>query len=283
MPASSPCVSARPTCLPDARSRCLWRRLPGTVTPRHLLLDIEGTTTPIAFVTEVLFPYARAHVREYLEAHAADPGCTALIAQLRTEHQRAARTSDDAPPHWTDERASAAIDSAVRYVGWLMDRDRKSTPLKTLQGLVWEAGYVRGDLVGQVFDDVPVALAQWHQRGVPVSIFSSGSVLGQQLLFRHSSAGDLSRFIAGHFDTNVGPKASHASYVAIAAALGLSPSSVVFVSDAVRELDAARSAGMEGRLAVRPGNASPPDGHGYTVVHRLTDRALLEGRRESAS
>ena len=246
----------------------------------QVLLDIEGTTTPIAFVTGVLFPYARTHLREYLEAHAAQPECAALLDGLRAEHRRDRQSRDDAPPNWIEDSASAQIDSAARYVGWLMDRDRKSTPLKTLQGLIWEQGFRRGNLVGEVFDDVPIALAQWREHGVTVSIFSSGSILGQQLLFRHSTAGDLSPFIARYFDTSVGTKIAPASYGAIAAALGVPPASVVFVSDVSRELDAARSSGMATRLAVRPGNVSPPDGHGHPVVHRLTDRTLLEPTRQ---
>ena len=125
-----------------------------------------------------------------------------------------------------------------------MDRDRKSTPLKTLQGKIWEEGYQRGELVGEVFADVPPALSRWHAQGAPVGIFSSGSVLAQQLLFRHSSAGDLTPFLRWHFDTTTGKKADSDSYRRIAAAMNMTPQAIVFVSDIVAELDAARDAGL---------------------------------------
>ena len=141
-----------------------------------------------------------------------------------------------------------------------MDRDRKSTPLKILQGKLWEGGYQRGELVGEVFTDVPRALARWQAEGVQVGIFSSGSVLAQQLLFRHSSAGDLTPFLRWYFDTTTGKKADSDSYHRIAAAMNMLPESIVFLSDIVAELDAARDAGLPTRLSIRPGNAPPPSG-----------------------
>ena len=234
-----------------------------------ILLDIEGTTTPIAFVTEVLFPYARTHVREHLEHRASRPAYAEIITALRAEH-RLEQQSADPPPAW-DDAAGSWLDAPVRYVEWLMDRDRKSTPLKSLQGRIWEEGYRRGEIIGEVFEDVPRALAAWQRQGVPVSIFSSGSVLAQQLLFRHSSAGDLSGFISGHFDTTVGPKVAADSYRRIAAAAGTPPGSILFVSDVTRELDAARAAGLQACLAVRPGNSPPPPGHGYRESRSFDD------------
>ncbi len=190
---------------------------------RAVLLDIEGTTTPIAFVHDVLFPYARRHLRRYVDA--------ATAAQYES----------------------------------LMDSDSKSTELKALQGQIWEEGYRGGELVGEVFADVPGAFEQWHAQGVQIGIFSSGSVLAQQLLFRHSSAGDLTKFLSWYFDTTTGAKADAGSYRRIAAAMAVPPSALVFISDVTRELDAAREAGMHTRLAVRPGNTPPSDGHGFTT------------------
>ena len=157
---------------------------------RAVLLDIEGTTTPIAFVTEVLFPYARRHVRLYLEQHLGSPAHESLWAGLRAEHE-ADRRLDARVPEWAEAPRSSRVEALEAYVAWLMDRDRKSTGLKELQGRIWEEGYARGDLVGEVFPDVPVALSRWHADHVPVCIFSSGSTRAQRLLFRHSSAGDL--------------------------------------------------------------------------------------------
>jgi enolase-phosphatase E1 len=234
-----------------------------------ILLDIEGTTTPMAFVTEVLFPYARAHLRQHLEHHASRPEYAGIVTALREAHRLDAQSADP-PPAW-DEAAGTRLEAVVRYVEWLMDRDRKSTPLKALQGRIWEEGYRRGELRGAVFEDVPRALAAWQRARVPVSIFSSGSVLAQQLLFRHSSAGDLSGFISGHFDTTVGPKIAADSYRRIAAAVGTPPDSILFISDVTRELDAARAAGFQTCLAVRPGNTPPRPGHGYRESRSLDD------------
>jgi enolase-phosphatase E1 len=229
-----------------------------------VLLDIEGTTTPITFVYETLFPYARRHLRAHLAHHFDSPEYAGLLDQLRKLHDADA-AGGDSPPPWIDS-PDARLDSVASYVEWLMDRDRKATPLKELQGRIWEEGYRRGELIGEVFADVAPALARWTADGIRVAIFSSGSVLGQQLLFAHSSAGDLSGFISNYFDTTTGPKGDPESYTCIARALNLQLSEILFVSDVVRELDAARGAGMQTRLAVRPGNASPPPGHGYEVI-----------------
>jgi enolase-phosphatase E1 len=224
---------------------------------RAVLLDIEGTTTPIAFVTEVLFPYARRHVRGYLEHRLGSTGLEALWARLRGEHE-ADRRSDPRVPEWSGSPQSS-VEAIAAYVAWLMDRDRKSTGLKELQGRIWEEGYARGDLVGQVFPDVPAALSRWHAEHRLVGIFSSGSTRAQQLLFRHSSAGDLTPYLTAYFDTTTGPKAEPASYRRIAESLNVAPEAVVFVSDVTHELDAARATGMRTRLAVRPGNPPAPE------------------------
>ena len=148
----------------------------------------------------------------------------------------------------------------------LMDQDSKTPSLKELQGHIWEDGYTTGELVGVVFDDVKPALERWQQQGIAVGIFSSGSVLAQKLLFGHSSAGDLTPLLRWHFDTSVGAKTNPQSYSQIAASLGESPGAVLFVSDIVAELDAARAAGMQTALSVRPGNAAVPAGHGHRSI-----------------
>lgn len=221
---------------------------------RGILLDIEGTTTPIDFVSSVLFPYARLRLRPYLDEHAAIPGVANALNELRRERTRETRT--DAPP-WH---------AAVAYALWLMDQDRKSTGLKTLQGLIWKEGYDRGELRGVVFPDVAPALERWHAQGRDIRIFSSGSVLAQRLLFATCPEGALTKFIRGYFDTTTGSKRDAASYRVIVQAFGLPPDRILFISDAVEELDAARDAGMATRLAVRPGNAPTLDAKGHPSV-----------------
>lgn len=220
---------------------------------RTILLDIEGTTTPIEFVHQVLFPYARARVHSYLEQYADDPGVRADVALLRAEYAAESPRSSDLPP-WNPEA----------YVYWLMDRDRKSTGLKALQGRIWEDGYRAGELRGKgdVYPDVRPAFERWHAAGKTIAIFSSGSVQAQRNLFANTRAGDLSPFLSGYFDTTTGPKREAGSYRKIAVALRQPVGAVLFVSDVSVELDAARAAGMRTALCIRgtpPPEESPTD------------------------
>ena len=220
---------------------------------RAILLDIEGTTTPIAFVHQVLFPYARARVHDYLEQHVGDPGVRADVALLRAEYAAESSHSPDLPA-WNPET----------YVYWLMDRDRKSTALKALQGRIWEEGYRAGELrgKGEVYPDVCPALERWHAAGKTIAIFSSGSVQAQRNLFANTTGGDLSPLLSGYFDTTTGPKREADSYRRIAAALRQPANVVLFVSDVSAELDAALAAGMRTALCVRgaaPPSATPAD------------------------
>ena len=199
---------------------------------RAVLLDIEGTTTPIAFVTRTLFPYARARLAGFLEREGRGSEAGAFLA--------------------------------------LMDRDSKTPELKELQGRIWDEGYRSGTLAGDVFDDVPRAFARWREAGVPIGIYSSGSVLAQQWLFRTVRSGDLTPFITWYFDTAVGAKREPASYARIAARIGYEPREVTFVSDVSAELDAARAAGMDTILSARPGNAPQP-GHDHRTINTFND------------
>jgi len=207
----------------------------------------------------VLFPYARARLVEFARESAAAGTLGHDAALLRREHAQDVERGLD-PPAWP---AGGADDEAPRlaaYAAWLMDQDRKSTGLKSLQGKIWEAGYHAGDLQGEVYPDVPHAFERWIGQGRQVAIFSSGSVLAQKLLFSRSTAGDLTPRIAAYFDTTTGPKRDPESYRRIAAALGAPVSSVLFVSDTREEIDAARAAGMETALCVRPGSRRPDSG-----------------------
>ncbi len=217
-----------------------------------ILLDIEGTTTPIDFVYQVLFPYARQHVQSYLIAHWND--AQSDLAQLQIEH--AADLQQGLQPPGLD---SSQLDSVVAYLHWLMDQDRKSTPLKSVQGKVWKVGYENGELKSQVFADVLPAFTAWRAQGQRMAIFSSGSVLAQKLLFTYTEFGDLSGFISDWFDTTIGAKREAESYRRIAATLQCAPAEVAFISDVTVELEAAREAGLQPFLSLRPGN--PPQSH----------------------
>ena len=234
-------------------------------TTRAILLDIEGTTTPIAFVYEVLFPFARSRAAEFIRERYDPEEMRADLDALRAEHRE-----DDAkgnnPPAWLDATDDARIGSATRYVHWLMDQDRKSTALKSLQGKIWEGGYRDGRLKGQVYADVLPAFERWRAQGKSIHIYSSGSVLAQKLLFAHTTDGDLTAYIEGYFDTTTGPKKEAASYQSIGAQLNLPASEVLFLSDITAELDAARAAGMQTALCARPGN-NEPESDAHTVVH----------------
>ncbi|HTW81301.1 MAG TPA: acireductone synthase [Terracidiphilus sp.] len=241
---------------------------------RLYLLDVEGTVAPLTLTTEMLFPYARKHFKEFLSENVEDPGVREDLIQLAEENRAEIDPSSPrimgapGPSHLgTRESASAdvATEEALSYLLWLMDRDRKSTALKSLQGKIWKAGFESGELKGTVFLDVPPAFSRWAANG-KVAIYSSGSVDAQKLFFRHSSAGDLTPLIAGYFDTRTGPKFEAASYQAIAAEMKVNPGEALFLSDAVRELDAAREAGFETRLTVRPGNPPVDDARGHAMI-----------------
>ena len=237
-----------------------------------IVLDIEGTTTPIAFVYDVLFPFARAHLREFLQ----NPMNAALLREpLQRLHEEWVVDPDHGPPDQPPlkrRRSAEALAKAEgghyvpeEYVESLMDRDRKSPGLKLLQGLIWEDGYRAGVLKGEVFADVPPALRRWCDAGLDVAIYSSGSELAQQLIFGSTAEGDLTRFIARFFDTAVGAKGAPASYRRIAGELGRAPDRLLFISDVTSELDAAAAAGCRVTLCVRPGNR-PQSAHSYPTI-----------------
>lgn len=205
-----------------------------------ILLDIEGTVSPLAFVHEVMFPYARQRAGSYLRTHWG----SGVISQLARDAGQAAFA--------TPADAEAAVLK-------LMDADAKVTGLKQLQGLIWEEGFRNGELRSRIFDDVPHALAEWCRKGCDIRIYSSGSVHAQKLFFSHTKRGDLSVHFSGYYDTTTGSKKDAASYRAIATDCGLAAEQILFVSDVVDELNAAQSAGMFTALAVRPGNKLQPE------------------------
>ena len=229
----------------------------GTLGIRGVVLDIEGTTTPISFVYDILFPYARENLQEFLSTH----GPTGLLAeverQLREEHTVDVARGDAPPPLPADITSGNALDLEP-YVRWLMDRDRKSPGLKLLQGLIWQRGFADGSLRGEIFPDVARALDRWSSSSIDVAIYSSGSVLAQRLIFGNTADGDLTPRISQFFDATIGPKRSADSYRHIASELHREPSELLFLSDVHAELSAARAAGFQALLCVRPGNPEPP-------------------------
>lgn len=213
-----------------------------------VVMDIEGTTSAITFVTETLYPYARTHMPDFIRRRRREPEVAAIMDEVR-----------ELAGLWNDE---AVVAQLCRW----MDADRKVTPLKALQGLIWEEGYRRGELVSHLYPDVLPALRDWHARGIRLCIYSSGSVLAQRQIFSRTVAGDLTPLLAGFFDTRVGHKRDAASYRRIAAEIDAPPRRILFLSDVREELDAARGAGWQTAWLVRDG--LPP----LSAAHRRATR-----------
>jgi enolase-phosphatase E1 len=218
-------------------------------------LDIEGTTTPIDFVTKTLFPYASRKLESFLHDHFHQAEIQSLLQDLHAQHQRDAQRGFE-PPRWMEGPMETQLRSAVAYGQWLIAKDSKCPSLKALQGKIWQQGYASGELRGEVYPDVAPAFARWRAQQKQICIYSSGSELAQRLLFSTVPAGDLTSYLARFFDTRVGAKAESASYKKIAASLGHKPEEVLFISDAVKEIAAAQNAGMQAMLCVRDPSAS---------------------------
>ncbi|PNG15258.1 acireductone synthase [Stutzerimonas stutzeri] len=213
---------------------------------KAILTDIEGTTSAVSFVFDVLFPYAREHLPAYVRNHAEQPSVAAQIEAVRRESGELDAST---------ERVAAIL------LEWIA-ADRKATPLKALQGMVWAEGYRAGELKGHVYPDAVRALRRWHEQGYALYVYSSGSVQAQKLIFGCAEVGDLTPLFSGYFDTGSGHKREVDSYVRIAAAIGLPPDAILFLSDVVDELDAARLAGMHTCGLAREGGTLP----GHQVV-----------------
>lgn len=208
------------------------------ITCAAIVLDIEGTTSPARHVYDVLFPYARDRMAAWVSEHAEEPATRKAVDQVARE---IGAYPDD-------------LDAVVAQLVTWIDEDVKAAPLKTLQGLIWEQGYAAGELTSAMFDDVAPALRAWHAAGLPLVIYSSGSVAAQRAVFSHTTDGDLDDLISANFDiTTAGPKRESASYRAIAEALGMEPSALLFLSDVQAEIHAAAEAGWQAVGVLRPG------------------------------
>lgn len=210
-----------------------------------VVTDIEGTTSSLAFVKQTLFPYARERLPGFVRERAGTEPVHSVLDEVRAEAGDTSLTVEEC---------------IERLTAWI-DADAKVTSLKTLQGLVWEEGYRRGDFHGHVYPDAVEGLRRWHAGGVALYVYSSGSVQAQKLLFAHTEYGDLTGLFQGFFDTHIGGKKESASYRRIAERLERPPGGILFLSDDVRELNAAREAGWHTVQLVRAGEAQPAGTH----------------------
>ena len=212
---------------------------------KAIVCDIEGTTTSLSFVKDTLFPYARQHMAKFVREKQRDPEIANLLENVKREMQR----------------PDASLDEVIAQLETWIDEDRKITPLKAIQGHIWQYGYQNGDYHGHVYPDAYEKLKDWHESGIALYIFSSGSVYAQKLLFAHTVYGDMTPLFSGYFDTNIGAKIDAASYHAITEQTGFPGSAILFLSDIEKELDAAKSAGMSTIWLVRNGELAPGSQH----------------------
>jgi enolase-phosphatase E1 len=222
---------------------------------KAILTDIEGTTSAVSFVFDVLFPFAARHLPEFVLARADEPEVATQLDAVRR---------DCGEPDASVQRVVEIL------LGWIAE-DRKATPLKALQGMVWEQGYQAGQLKGHVYPDAVEALRRWKQEGYDLYVYSSGSIQAQKLIFGCSEAGDLSPLFSGYFDTTSGPKREADSYRRIASAIGRPGEEILFLSDVVQELDAAREAGLQTVGLAREGGVL--DGHETVASFAVIDLA----------
>lgn len=231
---------------------------------KAILLDIEGTTTPIDFVHKTLFPYAKEKIGRFVAENFDD--LKSETEKLEIEHRK-----DLSEKKYAKGFRADSPESVSDYLKFLIETDRKSTPLKSIQGEIWQAGYEAGELESEMFDDVPRAFERWKAENKRIAIYSSGSVLAQKLIFEYSNFGDLTRYISDYFDTSTGHKRETESYVKIAHALNHPPKRVAFVSDVTAELDAAKTAGYETFLSIREGNAPVQNKSKHRAVHSFDE------------
>lgn len=206
---------------------------------KAIVTDIEGTTSSLSFVKEILFPFARSQLRKFIAEHKSDKQVRELLQDAKAEV--GGGLSDD-----------EIVEQMIRWI----DADKKVTALKSLQGLIWEHGYKNGDYTGHIYDDAVDNLRRWHEQGIRLYVYSSGSVYAQKLLFGHSDHGDLTPLFEGYFDTHIGHKREADAYRRIVEELQLPAEEILFLSDIEEELDAARAAGMQTICLIREGRIS---------------------------
>ena len=203
---------------------------------KAVLLDIEGTIAPLSFVKEVMFPYSKERLRDYLQSNWSKPEIRKIVEDAAREAGR-----------------DLNLEDAVKLFSEWIDRDMKITPLKELQGYIWEEGFKSGELKAPLYRDAYEKIKEWNERGIPVYIYSSGSVKAQKLFFSHSQYGNILKLFSGFFDTKMGSKKEEQSYLKISKEIGLKPEEILFISDNPEELKAAKCAGFKVLQAVREG------------------------------
>lgn len=209
-----------------------------------ILMDIEGTTTSIHFVHQVLFPYSVEKMESFVKTHQE----VAEVKAVTADFQKILRD---------EQGKSGTLDEVIALAKQWISEDRKHATLKNLQGLMWKMGYESGDLKGHVYDDVPEALERWKKQGKKMGIYSSGSVLAQKLLFAYTAYGSLNPYLSANFDTEVGHKRSADSYRQISQRLSIEPKNIVFLSDVIEEIQAANDAGFKTVHIIRDGPLTP--------------------------
>ena len=228
----------------------------------HLLLDIEGTTCPVSFVADVLFPYAAQQLSSFVQSNAAEPTVQSLLADVLQAWQSDEDTDARSLLQQAHEQQQiTTLAASTAYLQLLIKQDRKLAPLKDLQGLIWRGGYAAGELIAPLYPDVAEALKAWHREGVVLGVYSSGSVEAQKLLYGHCDAGDLTNLFSHWFDTRIGNKQQPMSYQTIAKEMGCHTDKILFVSDAMAECKAAENAGLQVLFSKRIGNPQIEPGH----------------------
>ena len=243
---------------------------------QHLLLDIEGTTCPVSFVSDILFPFAKQKLSSYIKAYGNDNSQNKAIQEAKKEWEEDQSERSRQLKRQVDLQQISAIDGLIQYLKHLISIDRKSTALKDLQGQIWEHGYNKGELKAELFPETTECLQQWHQHGITLSVYSSGSIQAQKLLYRHTSEGNLEPLFSHWFDTHIGPKKATKSYTTIISRLNTAPGNIWFVSDNGAECDAARTAGMQTLFSLRDGNPDriPRD---HKVIQSLREVSIFLG------
>ena len=243
---------------------------------QHLLLDIEGTTCPVSFVSDILFPFAKQELSSYVKTYGNDNSQNQAIQEAKKEWEEDQSERSRQLKRQVDLQQISVIDGLIQYLKHLISIDRKSTALKDLQGQIWEHGYNKGELKAELFPETTECLQQWHQIGITLSVYSSGSIQAQKLLYRHTSEGNLEPLFSHWFDTHIGPKKASKSYTTIISRLNTAPGNIWFVSDNGAECDAARTAGMQTLFSLRDGNPDriPRD---HKVIQSLREVSIFLG------
>jgi enolase-phosphatase E1 len=236
----------------------------------HILLDIEGTTCPVSFVTETLFPYAKSELKSFLDRHKKDPLINQLIDNADNEWIHDNSEDSTRLRHQSEKGQQKKHIKIEAYLQLLIKNDKKSTTLKDIQGKIWKEGYATGRISSELFEDAYENLKQWHKQGYRLSVYSSGSVEAQHLLYRYTNKGDIKNLFSYWFDTHIGNKKEPSSYTEIASVMDCKPQNILFISDNSDECDAARSAGLGTLYSMREGNPQQ-EPRNHPVIRHLEE------------